>query len=163
MKKVIIYGFAALFLAFIISLHIAGGASSSVKGIGKIAIGMTKNKIASILGQPNSPSKYDFIYGSDNKELIVIFDKNKKVESIIIKGKDLKHSILGISIGSPEKNVQKTFGKPEYIKSCIFFKREMWGYPSSNAYFTLKNGKVDSFAVSCYDSKNFRKTAGKKL
>jgi len=157
-------GIIVVVLIGLLALHgLAAETSSAVNKLGKISIGMTKNQVIKLLGQPNSPKDYDFIYGAGDNEMIVTFDNKKKVESIIIKGKDLTLDVAGIKIGSPASLVEGTFGKPEYVKKYIFFKREVWSYPSSNVYFSCKDGKVVSFAVSCCNYFSFKKKVGSKI
>lgn len=147
-----------LFFILLMCLFVSGDKLFAVQKIGDLSLDMTKNEVITAMGRPNSPTSCDFIYGSGDNELLIIFDNDKKVESIIIKGSKLKYKVSGIGIGSSKDQVKKAFGRPGCSNGNKALGRESWCYPSSNLYFTFKNGKVASFSLSkcrCNDLKNY--------
>lgn len=116
---------------------------------GAVELGVSKEYVLRILGKPDSPQKFDFFYEKSGNELIVCFDdKTKKVESIIVRGKNPAYSVSGIKIGDLRAQVKEIYGDPEkiikYRKSGV----ECWYYPSKNVSFALSGDKVASFGVS---------------
>ena len=154
-KKVSVITF--LILALTICFFFCSGMKPIVEKIGDLKLGMTKTEVIKIMGNPSSPLSQDFIYGKGKDELIITFDDKQRLDCIIVKGSNLIFSVQSIKIGSASDIIIKKFGKPEDIKKYRTINTEVWGYPNSNVYFTIKNDKVLSFAVSCYNHKELKR------
>ena len=115
---------------------------------GTVELGSTKKQVLKILGKPDSPQAYDFVYAKKDNEIVVCFnDKTKLAEAIIVKGKSRVYSVGGVKLGDSKDAVEKAFGDPEVVFS---YKGgvECWYYPSKNVNFAFDNDKIVSFSVS---------------
>lgn len=115
---------------------------------GAVPLGSTRDQVIKIMGAPDSPLASDYSFTRGKCEIMVIFDdKTGLVESVIVRGKNPKYSIGGITGGSLKSEVEKRFGKPErtflYKKSGA----ECWYFPSKKVGFCFMSGRVSSFST----------------
>jgi len=117
---------------------------------GAVALGFTRARVLNSLGKPASPQRSDFFYeNSDVSELIVSFnEKTDLVEAVIVRGKNPKYSVEGVSVGANKDLVRKTFGGPEKIIDYKKSNEQCWYYPSKNVSFAFKGDNVSSFGLS---------------
>jgi hypothetical protein len=117
---------------------------------GTLTLGMTKKQVIAVMGKPNSPENYDFVYSVGKSEIITTFnDQTKKLEAVIVRGDSNKFSVSGIKIGDAPAKVESRFGKPEISKNLDKGRMVCWYYPSKNVYFCVGKGdRVMSFSVS---------------
>lgn len=124
-------------------------ASMTLLGVkGAVPLGSTRDQVIKIMGAPDSPLASDYSFTRGKCEIMVIFDdKTGLVESVIVRGKNPKYSIGGITGGSLKSEVEKRFGKPErtflYKKSGA----ECWYFPSKKVGFCFMSGRVSSFST----------------
>lgn len=131
-------------------------------------LGQYKTVVTNELGQPNQTqvlddsTVMDFYYISKDSSTYVGFQylpaKPKEIYAIQLSGNKADREFYGINLGDNEREVTKTFGKPDTVVAQDFHDKgaATWRYDVSNLSILIADNKIESIRIwDDYEQKNF--------